>query len=403
MTQTLISPDNTWALWTVIGLGVAISIYLEQTYKWAAKVSGAIIALVIAMLLANFNVIPTDAPVYDTVWGFVVPLSLPLLLLKTDLRKIWKESGKMLFIFLVGSVGTVIGAVVGFALLSQFIPELKGIAGMMTGSYIGGSVNFAALKDQFSVSSEMVSAAVVADNLNMALYFFVLLAIPSIGFFRKHFKHPLVDEVEQQENANAEVGKTTAAAYWGKKEISLKDIAYCGAIAFSIVTIAKWIADVLASVVPTGNAGLDLANALLGSQYLWITTLSVICATCAPKFFGNIRGAQEIGTYLIYFFLFVIGVPASIPFILQNSPLLLVFTMIMVFCNMGIMFLVGKFTKIDMETIIIASNANIGGPTTAAGMAIAKGWNDLVGPSLLVGTFGYVIGTYLGLLVGSML
>lgn len=129
----------------------------------------------------------------------------------------------------------------------------------------------------------------------------------------------------------------------------------------------------------------------------------MLCATLKPNFFGAIRGAQELGTYLIYFFLFVIGVPASIPVILQNSPLLLVFTLIMVLCNMVLMFVAGKLTGMDLETIIIASNANIGGPTTAAGMAIAKGWDKLVGPALLVGTLGYVIGTYLGLLVGNLL
>jgi len=57
----------------------------------------------------------------------------------------------------------------------------------------------------------------------------------------------------------------------------------------------------------------------------------------------------------------------------------------------------------DLEEIILASNANIGGPTTAAGMAIAQGWSRLVGPCMLVGTLGYAIGTWLGILVGTIL
>ena len=36
-------------------------------------------------------------------------------------------------------------------------------------------------------------------------------------------------------------------------------------------------------------------------------------------------------------------------------------------------------------------------------MAIAQGWNKLVGPCMLVGTFGYVVGTYLGIVVGSLM
>lgn len=56
-----------------------------------------------------------------------------------------------------------------------------------------------------------------------------------------------------------------------------------------------------------------------------------------------------------------------------------------------------------MEEIILASNANIGGPTTAAAMAISKGWVKLVGPIMLIGTLGYIIGTYAGTFIGKML
>jgi uncharacterized membrane protein len=67
---------------------------------------------------------------------------------------------------------------------------------MMVGTYTGGSVNLVAMADAFKATGTLVSTAVVADNLLMALYFFVLIAIPSIGFFRKHFSHPLMDEIE---------------------------------------------------------------------------------------------------------------------------------------------------------------------------------------------------------------
>ena len=66
-------------------------------------------------------------------------------------------------------------------------------------------------------------------------------------------------------------------------------------------------------------------------------------------------------------------------------------------------FVFGKLLHFDLEDIILASNANIGGPTTAAGMAISQGWTKLVGPVMLIGTFGYVIGTYLGVVVGGLL
>lgn len=398
----LVGADNTWMLWTICIIGAAVAIYLEQKYEWATKVTGAIIALALAIILSNFGIIPMDAPVWDAVWSYVVPLAIPLLLLQCDMRKIGKEAGRILIIFLIGSVGTMCGALLGYAVLHNHIPELDGLAGVFTGTYIGGTVNFAALGAAFDVSGEMISAATVADNLLMVLYFFVLIAIPSIGFFRKNYSHPYVDEVEAA-GANKGKNETQAAAFWTRKEMSLKDIALACATSFTICTLSSIIAGVFGSIIPTSNALLSILNTLFGNMYLWITTISMACATFAPGFFGEIRGSQEIGTFLIYIFFFVIGVPASIPMIFRNAPLLLVFAAIVVLVNMLFCFVGGKIFKFNLEDIILASNANIGGPTTAVAMAVSKGWTKLVGPIVLVGTLGYVLGTYAGLIVGSIL
>ena len=145
-----------------------------------------------------------------------------------------------------------------------------------------------------------------------------------------------------------------------------------------------------------------MCSAFLGSQYVWITLLSVVFASAFEKQANAMNGAQEIGTFFIYMFFFIIGVHASIVEILTNAPLLFVFCFIMVVVNMLFCLIGGKILNFPLEDIIIASNANIGGPTTAAGMAISQGWTSLVGPAMLVGTFGYAIGTYIGIVVGSM-
>ena len=95
--------------------------------------------------------------------------------------------------------------------------------------------------------------------------------------------------------------------------------------------------------------------------------------------------------------------PASVVEIVKNSPLLLAFAAVVVLINMMVSFILGKILRFNLEEIILASNANIGGPTTAAAMAVSKGWTDLVGPVVLVGTLGYVLGTYAGIIVGNVL
>ena len=396
--KTFISSDNIWALWAFITGWAAFSIYLEQKYDWASKVSGMIIALVGALIFSNLKIIPTESVVYDNVWSYVVPLAITLLLYQCNVKKILKESGSILVLFLISSVGTMIGAAIGYVALNRHIPSLGHLAGAMTGTYIGGSVNLAGIASSFDVPGELLSAAVVSDNLLMALYFFVLIAIPSMNLFRSKFSHPHIDEVESMD---IKEGETAASSYWGSKEVSLKDIALSIGSAFIIVAISNNLASLLASVIPTTNAFFKILNTLLGNQYLIITTITMICATAKPSFFGNLGGAQEIGTFLIYMFFVVIGVPASISSILFNSPLLLVFCLIIVASNMIVTFSAAHVFKFNLEDAILASNACIGGPTTAAAMAVSKSWSKLIAPIMLIGTLGYVIGNYCGILIGN--
>lgn len=388
---------------SVMLISVAVSVYLEQTYAWASRISGAVIALIFALVLVNTNIIPPHAELYDDiVWGYVVPIAIPLLLLQTNIVKIWRETGRLLVIFLIGAAGTICGALIGCAILGSAIDGLPKVAAMMTGSYIGGGVNFTALADAFKVSGTLVSSTIVADNLNMAIYFLILLAIAGNAFFRRVYTHPLIDAVEK--NGESDEGKTLAAQYWGRKDISLRDIAMCVTYAVVVVTVSKFIGATLGTVIsPDANWFTKMCNTFLGSQYVWITLISMIFATFFEKQASSMNGAQEIGTFFIYMFFFVIGVPASIMEILTNAPLLFVFCLIMVVVNMLFCLIGGKMLGFALEDILIASNANIGGPTTAAGMAISQGWNALVGPAMLVGTLGYVIGTYLGIIVGSLL
>lgn len=175
------------------------------------------------------------------------------------------------------------------------------------------------------------------------------------------------------------------------------------AISFAIVWISKEIAGLLANIIPTGNLFLNILNGLLGNEYLLMTTFTMLSATYVPGVMSNINGSQEIGTFLIYIFLVVIGVPASLELILTKSPLLLLFTGIIILVNMVVTLGFGKLFKFNLEEILLASNANIGGPTTAVAMAIAKGWNKLIGPIMLAGVSGYIIGNYFGIFVGNIL
>ncbi len=367
--MSLIDAKDTWLLLFVMVATVVCSMWLESKYKWAAKMTALVLVLLLAIVFSNLSFIPAKAPLYDFVWDYLLPFALPMLLFQTDIRKICRESGQLLIAFLIGAAGTVVGAFVSGMMFQSTICEMPGLAAMMTGTYIGGSVNFAVLGSAFHVSEDMVSAATIADNLNMAVYFFVLLSIP--------VKASAEDTQKVQDQ-----GKQTIKANKG----TLVRSAVIGLMLSAVVVAAS-----------------DYMSGIWGNRYFWITTISVMIATIFPKQLGQLVGLQNVGTFMIYCFMFVIGAPASILEVIRNSPFLLLFAMVIVVCNMLFTFVIGSIFHMDRKIMIIASNANVGGPTTAASMAIAKGWNELVGPSLLVGCLGYVIGNYLGMFVGNML
>ena len=103
------------------------------------------------------------------------------------------------------------GTTVGFILLHQWIPYLAKIGAMMTGSYIGGGVNFAALSTKFKTPSDMISSTVVADNSVMALYFMLLIVIPSLPIIKGGLRQ--IIKLSQHQKRNNLIGNRSKFNY----------------------------------------------------------------------------------------------------------------------------------------------------------------------------------------------
>ena len=52
-----------------------------------------------------------------------------------------------------------------------------------------------------------------------------------------------------------------------------------------------------------------------------------------------------------------------------------------------------------LRTLLVASNANVGGVGTALAMATAMGWPRLLAPAAAAGTLGYAVATFIGVAV----
>ena len=400
--SSLLQPTDTWQLWAVMIAGTGAAIWLEQTQRWAARLSGPVVALLIAMTLSNARVMPMNAPAYDFVGDWLVPLAIPLLLFRANALQIFRSTGRLLVCFHIATVGTLIGSVLAWLALRHSIgvADATHAAGIMTGSYIGGSVNFFAIKESYHVGEAVTNPLIVADNFVMAGAFLALLGIGASAVFRRHYPHP------HSLDADADDAKNLAAKHWQRKGIALLDLAKALAFAF----IVAGLADLLGRGVRLAFG--DMSQAGIGRQMIFVlctnkfvllTTVSLTLATLLHKQLATVNGPEEIGTYLLYLFLFVIGLPADVVAVLFKTPLFFLFCGIIAVTNLSFTLLVGKIFRLPLEELLLSVNATLGGAPSAAAMATSCGWSRLILPGILVAIWGYVIGTPLGVLMTEML
>ena len=95
------------------------------------------------------------------------------------------------------------------------------------------------------------------------------------------------------------------------------------------------------------------------------------------------------------------GAAGSVVEVVRNAPVLFLFSATQIALHYCLLMAVGSRLKIGGRELYVASNANVGGPSTAAAMAKGKGWEDLVLPGILVGVAGYATGTLWGVALGT--
>ncbi len=375
----MITADNIFAIGALL-FGLAWLGFWIDVSPLGKKTSGVIWVLVVGMILSNIGVVPLKSPVYDFVGKNLVPLAIPLLLFKADLREIFTKSGAVMVTFLIASCATVMGVMLGFFMLDlgEIGPK---VAGVYAGAWIGGAVNMLAVSQAVQMTPNEFSLSISASSLVSILALYLLLTIPSINFISRRITSDKGSYDRQTHNVSDKSVEE-------KNDFILSHVSGALALSFFICWIAKSISETLGY-----------------GQYsiLVITALTLLVANLFPRILKNLRGDFEIGMLLMYLFFAVVGVGTDATAFISNAPLFFIFGLIIIFVHLSMVLICARFLKIGLPEAIIASAAALVGPAPTAAIASSKGWRHLITPGIMCGIFGYAIATFIGVSITAFL
>ena len=386
----MLSPDNHLGIFAAL-MGLAAIAFWLQTTRIGELLTGTVLVILMAIVVANAGLIPHQAPAYDFVFTYLVPVLIPLFLLQGDVRRLLREASRTTLAFIVASAGTVAGVLLAISLLDlsalagnaniAATDKQSAIAGLFAATYIGGSVNYAALGEMTGLSNDasFFSAATAADNLFSAIFLGVLGLLPGMQWLARRFnEHP---QTKNPASSSEELERNT---------VSITPTSLCTALA---------VATLLVTLSDAFSAWLNFS----GGRYIILTILTLALATMVPKLRVWCIGGFELGVVLSFVFFGSIAAGADVVAMLSVAPILIALVSILLTTHLICLLVVGRWLKLTLPELLTASNAAVLGATTAPAMAAAKGWYDQITPGVLVGVLGYSLGTLIGGLLFNLL
>lgn len=370
METSLIGADAHFTIATVLIVITAFGYWTERT-AFGRRFSSVLPVIFAAALLSNLGVIPTAAPVYNAVWTYLIPLAIPLLLFKADLRRVWGETGPTMIAFVFGAVGVLAGSFISYAIL-PLGEDGPAFVGLFSATYIGGSINFAAVAEAIGYSDvSKLTAAIAVDNVIGISFLVMLVMLPSFPWLARFFT--------KKDHGALRASNDGAAPE--PPAITLGHLSTGLALSMAICACGKLLASYL---------GLE------PYAILFITLGALALANIAPRRFSKLSGDFELGMFLLLIFFATIGAGTDLLGMVNSAAVLAAMATIIMATHTIAILAAGRIFKLSLEEVVIGSNACILGAPTAAAQAASRQWRALVTPGILCGLFGNAIANFIG-------
>jgi uncharacterized membrane protein len=379
----------------------------KKTGFWS-KFYGIVPALLLCYflpsLLNSLQVINgKTSGLYPMARDYLLPSALVLLCVAIDFKAILRLGPKAIIMFLTGTMGVMLGAVVSLLVMQAIHPEtVTGDTwrGMTTvaGSWIGGGANQAAMKEVYEVDATLFGQFVAVDVLVANVWMAVLLFLAA--------RNAAFDRWTGADTRAIEDVKQRIEAYQAEhtRIPNLTDLMLIVALGIGATGLAHAITDPLVEWIKTLPTEWRLQDYSLTAKFFWITVLATtfglaLSFTGARKLEG--AGASKIGSLMLYVLVATIGMQMDLRALLER-PWLFALGLIWMAVHGGLMLLVAKLIRAPLFFMAVGSQANIGGAASAP--VVASAFHPSLAPvGVLLAVLGYALGTYCAYLVGLVL
>lgn len=357
-------------------------------------------------LLTTFNIVDGEkSNLYFVASRYLLPACLVLLTLSVDLREIAHLGWKLIAMFLVGTIGVILGGPLAILITSAFAPDLVGGAGpdavwrgmtTIAGSWIGGGANQAAMYEIFKPSDPLYSIMITVDVIVAEVWMaFLLIGIGHRERINRWFRadssavHHLQEKMEHFSKSITRTATTT-------------DIMVILGVGFGATAVAHGLADVIAPYIAEHAPGLNRFS--LTSRFFWLIVISTAIGVSLS--FTRLRsyegaGASKIGTVFIFVLVATIGLKMDIKAVVEYWGLFVVGG-IWMSIHIVLLLVTAYIIRAPYFFVAIGSKANIGGAASAPVLAAA--FHPSLAPvGVLLAVFGYVLGTYGAWLCGLLM
>lgn len=363
--------ESPLSLTALIAAATALAFLLDHHVRFLSKVGASLLALILGALLSNTGVVPATSVVYSVIEGPLTSLAIAWLLLAVNLSDLKVAGPRMLGAFFLAALGTALGAMVGGVVFAgKFGVDTWRLAGVFTGTYSGGSVNFVAVGRGVELPEALFAGAAAADALTTGIWLAATLLLPV--WLGRFYRSPIPGEVEGDGDSSQE------HPFFEKVSLSTLDLANLLAVGFVLVLASTW--------VGARTPGIP--------SVLWLTTFALLLGHMKP--FVKPRGALQLGNLALHFFFVIIGIHSRISEILSIGMEVFYYTLVVVGVHGLVVFGIGRMARMDVGSVAVASQAAVGGPSSALAVAVSREWKGLVLPGIIVGLLGYALGNYLG-------